>query len=287
MYTEKILNSFENLNVRIYYHTAYNGKNLSPLHCHREFEFLYVPTGAINCLAGSNSIDIHAGEVLFLNSYVPHETNSISDDTSCVLIQFDENDFVANIESKTLKHLSRFFKLDTNETALITEKSPQHKLLVSNILAIFDEYKAQNSSMETFIKGYVYIILGILYRSGIVQSTKGIYESEMLLKIMPALIYIEENYNKKLTLDEVSRIAGLSSTYFCKIIKSVLGATLIEYINFVRVCVAEHALFSTSQSVIEVAYGCGFPSVSYFNKVFKSIVGCTPSQYKKIKHRKI
>ncbi len=287
MYTEQIRNSFENMNVRVYYHTAYNKKHLSNLHCHREFEFLYVPTGAINCVAGNDSVDIHEGEILFLNSYVPHETTSIADDTSCILIQFDEHDFVTNTDSKTLKHLSRFFKLNTNENVLIKPDFSHYDLMVSSVKSIFDEFINLRRSCETYIKGYIYIILGILYRSKIIQQTDEFFESDSFKKILPALTYIEENYSKKLTLEEISRVSGLSSTYFCRIFKSVLGSTFVEYVNFVRVCMAEKALFQTSQSVIEIAYNCGFPSISYFNKVFKSIVGCTPTQYKKVKHRKI
>lgn len=60
-----------------------------------------------------------------------------------------------------------------------------------------------------------------------------------------------------------------------------IGNTFTEYLNFVRICKAEHMLRSGS-SISDAAYVVGFSSLSYFNRVFKKYKFCSPSDYKKI-----
>lgn len=97
-----------------------------------------------------------------------------------------------------------------------------------------------------------------------------------------------DNYNRKITLDDVSKRMGYSKFYFCSRFKAMTGTTYLNYLNSVRVAHACHFL-RQNKPISEICYLCGFENVSYFIQVFKKIKGMTPKSYalfsKKLKDR--
>lgn len=90
--------------------------------------------------------------------------------------------------------------------------------------------------------------------------------------------WTQQNYMKKISLDEVARMMGYSKFYFCSRFKSLTGITYLNYLNSVRVSNACLRL-QDGQSVQKVCSDCGFENVSYFIQVFKKIQHVTPHQY--------
>lgn len=91
--------------------------------------------------------------------------------------------------------------------------------------------------------------------------------------------YIENNYNKKITLEMVANEFGYHKNYFCAIFKKTMGIPFAKYMNNVRI---SHACnFLPYTSITETCKKCGFSNESYFIKTFKATIGITPSQYVK------
>ena len=74
---------------------------------------------------------------------------------------------------------------------------------------------------------------------------------------------------------------NFNEQYFCRLFKSIVGTSPINYINFVRVSKAEK-LLKKETSLLKVANDMGFSSLSYFNRVFKKYKHYSPGEYKKI-----
>jgi len=94
--------------------------------------------------------------------------------------------------------------------------------------------------------------------------------------------YIEKNYANDITLEELADIAGYSSCHFSRIFKKYSGTTFISFLNNRRVSAAELLLLEDNASVTEAAARVGFSSLTTFNRVFKDINGCTPSEFKRL-----
>lgn len=90
--------------------------------------------------------------------------------------------------------------------------------------------------------------------------------------------WTQENYMKKISLDEVARMMGYSKFYFCSRFKELTGITYLSYLNSVRVSNACLRL-QNGQPVQKVCADCGFDNVSYFIQVFKKNRHVTPHQY--------
>ncbi len=99
--------------------------------------------------------------------------------------------------------------------------------------------------------------------------------------IRKALLYIRENYNKEITLEDVANHVKLSLTYFCRLFRKETKRNFSDYINWVRVEESKKLLMDVSYSLTEVALLSGFSDQSYFSKVFKRYENQTPGQFRK------
>lgn len=90
--------------------------------------------------------------------------------------------------------------------------------------------------------------------------------------------WTNENYARKITIDEVARMTGYSKYHFCSRFKTLTGMTYLNYLNSVRVSYA-CLLLQKGESVQSVCRATGFENVSYFIQMFKRIQHVTPHQY--------
>jgi len=92
--------------------------------------------------------------------------------------------------------------------------------------------------------------------------------------------YINQNFDKSITLNEVARLANMSDAAFSRFFKQRTGNTFIDSLTEIRLGHASRMLIDTTQSVAEVAYNCGFNNISNFNRIFKKKKGCTPKDFR-------
>ena len=98
--------------------------------------------------------------------------------------------------------------------------------------------------------------------------------------IMPVLTYINANYNKQLSLEELAQKSGYSKSRFSHIFSEVMHTTPVKYQNEIRLRAASEMLTATSLSVTEIALSCGFSDPLYFSRLFKKRFGIPPSDYR-------
>lgn len=94
--------------------------------------------------------------------------------------------------------------------------------------------------------------------------------------------YIYEHCTKKITLEKTAAFAGFSKYYFSRIFKEHYQMSFPEYIASLRVAKAAELLENSSLSILEIAMRSGFSNLSSFNRAFKEVNHCTPSQFRKM-----
>ncbi|MBR5152279.1 MAG: helix-turn-helix transcriptional regulator [Clostridia bacterium] len=92
------------------------------------------------------------------------------------------------------------------------------------------------------------------------------------------LSWTEQNYMRKVTLEEVASIFGYNKHYFCNKFKNTTGVTYITYLNNIRINHAKD-LLRAGVPVNQVCYECGFDDASYFIQIFKKFTDTTPKKY--------
>ena len=109
-------------------------------------------------------------------------------------------------------------------------------------------------------------------------STKASEKS--LGAVEAAKTYIQNNYSKDISLDEVSQAVNISPYYFSKIFKEDVGEGFVEYLTKIRMEKAKELLTTTEYSMKEICSMVGYADPNYFSRSFKKNVGVTPTEYK-------
>lgn len=92
---------------------------------------------------------------------------------------------------------------------------------------------------------------------------------------------IDERYDRKFSLEGIAGELYVNGSYLARVFKSCTGQTLLDYHNTVRCHAAQDLLMCPELSIAYISEKVGFASVSHFTRVFKKIVGSTPSEYRR------
>lgn len=98
--------------------------------------------------------------------------------------------------------------------------------------------------------------------------------------IARARAFIHQHQTEPLTLTQVARATNTSTFYFCKIFKKATGLTFTDYVSRVRIERSRNLLLNRNLRISEIAYEVGFQSLTHFNRVFKKVVGQSPTAYR-------
>jgi AraC-like DNA-binding protein len=92
--------------------------------------------------------------------------------------------------------------------------------------------------------------------------------------------FIRQNQTEDLSLTKVAKAVNTSSFYFCKLFKKSTGLNFTDYVSRVRIEKAKNLLLNPNLRISEIAYEIGFQSLTHFNRVFKKIIGQSPTEYR-------
>lgn len=225
---------------------------MSKLHLHPEI--VAVSEGMLNVWVFNRRISLKAGEGLYLPGFISHrfETERSS---VCHIWEYS-NDLLPRI----LGDYTAKFCFPVEQILLCDSFSDR-------------ENPFMNKAAVCFVASYA--------SSDKAQTYKNCFDEP----IAKAAEFIEQNWNRHITLKETAEWCGLSYSYFCKLFRKTTGFSFIKVLNMIR---AEHSailLLNTSMSITYIASESGFDSIRNYNKVFMSLYGISPSEYRKTKNR--
>jgi AraC-like DNA-binding protein len=99
-------------------------------------------------------------------------------------------------------------------------------------------------------------------------------------RIDKVLDYMNNNFQKNITLKALSRLIGMTEVSFSRFIKQRTGNTFIDTMNEIRLGHASRMLIESNDSIADIAVKCGFNNISNFNRVFKFRKHCTPKEFR-------
>ena len=92
--------------------------------------------------------------------------------------------------------------------------------------------------------------------------------------------FMQQHHAEDLSLGQVAKAVNTSTFYFCKLFKKHTGIHFTDYLSRIRIEKAKNLLLNPNLRISEIAYEVGFQSLTHFNRVFKKILGQSPTEYR-------
>lgn len=251
-----------------------------PEHWHTEIEIIMPTRGEYEVVAGKDSYSLKEGDIIMINSGVVHGMKFVSKGERIVMLV--DPDCVENQEEME----TIFLRLPAIYFKKADEEDPFYLFLRSQILELVREYDNGGAVMTQKICTGIRDLFSEFGRKGFsdanAQNTFGaMKQQEYIEAVLSACRYINVHYMENLSLEEVAAVSGFSKFHFTRIFKQYMNMTFYEYLNSKRVKRAEELLYEKKMSITDVAMNSGFSSLSAFNRTFKTVKKCSPSDYRR------
>lgn len=261
----------------------------TPYHFHPELELVYVKEGFGRRIVGEKLEDFYPGDLILLGANLPHVwlndaifykgfTNHRS---RSLVIYFHKEIFSTSFyempESMQLNDLftraCRGIKIKGNTQNLVIDKMQQaaKKKGFTRLLSVLEILHIIATSKE------IELITNTAYTEQNNKQSKD--------RLHDIYDYIIQNFSKEITLDDIAAHANMTPSAFCRYFKKRTNKNFIEYLNEVRISNACKYLLESGLNVSEIAFYCGYKTVSNFNKIFKKTNGLSPKAYRERTNR--
>lgn len=229
-------------------------------------QFLYTQSGRGSLHVGGEQFILEEGSLFYLGPGIPHEYYPLKEGewTTCWVV------FRGEYLNELMKGMG--FDAFVYDKNVVNDKIVKifHQLLGAAKDSLYgDEY------CSVLVYEYIMSI-----RQSIMNNKKyGGHGAKELLQ--RAVTYINENYSRDITLEELADMSGVTKQHFCRVFKEQMRMRPMEYLARRRMGVARNLLLTTDQSVSEIGRSVGYDNPTYFGMVFKKYEGITPMDCRK------
>ncbi|NFI95292.1 response regulator [Clostridium botulinum] len=182
--------------------------------------------------------------------------------------------------------------IDGIKASQIIKEQNKNKIII--MITAYDDFELVHKALLLGVNDY---ILKPIKPSELIDAINSIFvnlkinkdtyveKSVNELKEVPikaAIEYIQNNFDEKVSLEQMASICNLSPCYFSKVFKKAVGVNFVSYVNDTKINKAKELLENTDIPVLNVALDLGFDDCGYFIRVFKKSQGVTPKKYREV-----
>lgn len=263
-----------NFPIALHHLTRYHPRYHMQLHWHTQYELIRIVSGTFYLMLDQDAYTAYAGDVFFVRDGMLHggmpSEGCIYD---CIVFDLEilmKNNHICSRTIQEIKEHKIVF------SSFISQKSEAVSVLTGQLCDVLAERK---EGYEFMTQGYLYQLIGTMIQEKLYEEAEKKEETGRLDAVKAVLDYISEHYSDSISLESLSRIAGMNPRYFCRYFRNMTERTPIDYLNYYRIECACEMLLTRQISIKEAAISCGFNDESYFIKTFHKYKGITPGRY--------
>ncbi len=259
-------------------------------HWHPEIEVLLITSGEITLAIDNKETHLKEGQGIIINQNVMHSVQPAGQRTDCCLYSamFDPS-FLFGYGNTLLsgKYLSPVLNSPALKILFLDGQDPLSCKLMEHIHDVVSvnmnkPYGYELTTKSLLCQFWVKLLEHITQQAAATGQPHSLSLDE--IRVKDAILYIESHYAEQITLEQIAFSVHISKSECCRCFKRVLQFTPIEYLMRYRILKAATLMQDNDpayRTISDLAFSVGFNNVSYFNKVFKQYIKCTPSEYKK------
>lgn len=157
----------------------------------------------------------------------------------------------------------------------------QESTMLSLIEIMHREYEAKKTDFILMLRALLTQFLIVTFRN--IESHPMIMYKTLNFEAL--IEYIVSNSSEKLSLKELAAIVHLSPNHFCRKFKSIVGITVTQFIQQVRIDKSKQLLSHSDKKISVIANEIGYDDIKYFESIFKHQIGITPSNFRKTSNK--
>lgn len=244
--------------------TRYAALSELPEHVHRNRYLCFVKRGSFLERGGSRTTECRSGTLIAHEPGERHSNVFSADGGTCFNIQFGPNwNGRLNASWETVPRTLALAMVPAVTAALISLRS---------------ELDHHDAASALAIEGAVLVLMAELSRSAtIADIRRGSW-------LPLAVSYLHDNRLAPFSLGNVAKAAGIHPVHLARSFKSQKGCTVGEYARRLRIAWACEALTRPTDTISQVAHSAGFADQSHFTRVFRRMIGCRPSEFRRRLH---
>lgn len=254
-----------------------------PWHWHKAMELFYMESGEMEYYTPKGHFVFPAGSGGMVNSNVLHMTKPMpSNENSIQLLHIFDPSIIAGEQGSRIeqKYVMPITAVPQLEMIALHPDCPGHAKILEKIREAFLLDRQELGFEVRLREALSEIWLGLYELSRpILEQKKKNDKINDTIKMM--MIYIHEHYPEKISISELAASAFLSERECFRIFQDCLHMTPMEYLRSYRLQMACQMLAKGQETVSSIGHACGLGSSSFFGKVFRESIGCTPLQYRR------
>ncbi|WP_054023421.1 AraC family transcriptional regulator [Bacillus sp. FJAT-28004] len=254
-------------------------------HWHAEAEFFYVLEGEVLFQIDTDYFIVIAGEAVFIDGGDIHagHARGVTACSFCAIV-FDTHLLAsASYDAVQERFISPLQDKKKTFPRHIQPKTDWEIALLQHLQCIMKVCQSQQPGHETAVKGHFYLMLHEIAAQNKFcnRSETSNADSTKIDRLKTAIVYMQNHFQRPIRIAEIADQIPMSEGQFCRFFKTMTRQTPIEYLNAYRIRQATELLLKPELKISAVALDVGFDHISYFVKVFRKMMKCTPSQFRK------
>jgi len=248
-------------------------------HFHSHYEMYYLLSGEVKYFINDSIYNVKQGTVVMIPPQIIHKSINASDPKHERFLIYFKPEFIKEFLGIEPGILNCF---DVNILNIPPQKQSKIEGFFKSMLNEYPHITSQNIVMTKSYFAQLLITLNRYLEDGKIAEYTASELNQNTEKILDIVKFINNNYDKEISLSGLSKEFYISQSYLSRSFKSVTGFTYIEYLNRVRIKKAIELLKSTNMNITEISESVGFSSSNHFCKMFKAIMKISPLKYKKL-----
>ncbi|WP_138493322.1 AraC family transcriptional regulator [Paenibacillus pinistramenti] len=261
------------------------GEHVVDCHWHNEAEFFYVLKGSVMFQVDEELFPVRAGEAVFIDGGDIHAGHAFGTEGCRFFALVFGTPLLssANYDAIQQATVLPFQERKASFPRQLSPRNDAEARLLNHLDTILELCQQQTPGYEAAVKGHLLLMLHAISAEEIAcdrsVSNAGAYtRMERLKKV---LLYIQQEYDKPIRLKDLAELIPMSEGQFCRFFKSMTGQTPVDYINSYRIRQAAGMLTQTERKISDIALEVGFDNISYFIRVFRKMMKCSPSAFRR------
>lgn len=264
------------------------GEPVLDCHWHSEAEWFLVLEGEVLFQIGTDYFPVTAGEAVYMDGGDIHAGHALGNSPCSYCAVVFDTELLASASFDAVQEQFIVPLQDKSRTfpRMLRPETDWGDGALRYLVSLFDACADERGGYEAAAKGLLLLMLHELSSRGRLENRSerdgNTHHRFKLERLKSVIGYMQEHYGRQIRIAELAEQIPMSEGQFSRFFKSMTRQTPVEFLNAYRIKKAAELLKQPDAKVSSVAMDVGFDHISYFVKVFRSRMKCTPSEYRRI-----